>query len=88
MRRKPNFYLLKMVKIPKKGFKKYKINVLQKITLIIRIRIQDPDPDPDPKKSENAGSGSGSVYNVYGSETLVYCGFLWLTFIGKMISVW
>ena len=32
---------------------------------------ENPDPDPDPKKSENAGSGSGSVYNVYGSETLV-----------------
>ena len=70
MRRNPNLYQLKMVKIQKNGFKKYKKIVLQKITL--KIRIQDPDP----KKFENAGSGS--VYNVYGSATLELAAQLWI----------
>jgi len=56
------FLSLKMVKIPKNGFKIYKKNLMQKITLKIRIRIRiqknlrmlDPDTDPyimytDPK---------------------------------------
>ena len=73
-RGKPNFISKSWLKYQKNGFKKYKKNVLQKITLKIRIRIwiqnnlrmldPDPYPDPyimytDPKPCEERGVGIG-----------------------------
>ena len=52
-----------MVKIPKK--------MVLKNTKKCTAKNYTENPDQDPNKFDNAGSGSGSVYNVYGSATLV-----------------